>query len=151
MNIKKKEENKLLGRIEVFADITFSGTTPSRDSIRKDISKEFKTDESLVIIKRINTIFGESKAIVEANIYHKDKALENIEAKHFVKRNQPKAEKVKIEEKKEEIKTEEKPKEKTTTEPTKTEETTTEEEKPKEETTEPTKTEETTTEEETKQ
>ncbi|MBU1201900.1 MAG: hypothetical protein KJ583_00870 [Nanoarchaeota archaeon] len=103
MKIIKQEENKLLERAEIVAEIVFSDATPSRESIRKELAKELKVDAGLVIIKKIETKYGERQALVQANVYKKADVLKKTETKHMVKRNEDKKKVV------EEEKAEEKP------------------------------------------
>ncbi|MFH1770373.1 MAG: hypothetical protein ABH828_02335 [archaeon] len=87
MEIKKQEENKLLERTEIEAEIAFSGTTPSRGELKKMLAKQFNSDEKLVIVRKIETQYGKGIANIEANIYKKDKEVASTEPKHIQKRH----------------------------------------------------------------
>ena len=87
MIIKKKEENKLLGRTEVEAEVTFEGATPSRLSLKQDLAKELKADESLVIVQKVETNFGENTINVFANVYKKSEDLEGSTSKFIKERH----------------------------------------------------------------
>ncbi|MBC8501169.1 MAG: hypothetical protein H8D38_05415 [DPANN group archaeon] len=93
MQIKNQTENKLLGRTEIEAEIAFTGTTPSRDEIRKQLAKQLKVDESVVIVRKIETSFGESAANIQANVYKKEKELQGSEPNYVMKRHEPKEKK----------------------------------------------------------
>ncbi len=129
MNLKiiEDKENKLLNRKEILADIEFSGKTPTNNEVKKELAKNFKVDEKLVIIDKIDQEFGANKAKVYAKIYKSEKDIEKIEFIEEVKE--------KTEINKEEIKMneEEKPKEEPKEEPEEEEKKEEEEKEEKEE------------------
>ncbi len=96
INILSEENKTLLSRIEINAEIEFEGKTPSKEEVRKEISKLKKKNEELIIVKNIYTKFGLNKAKSLIYIYKNKKEMERIEPK------------LKKEEKKEESKEEKK-------------------------------------------
>ncbi|MBC8495631.1 hypothetical protein H8D36_05740 [archaeon] len=90
MKITTQKENQLLGRTEVEAEIAFTGATPSREDLKKQLAQQLKTKESLVIITSIRTNYGESVAVIQANVYTKDKEIADTESKHMQKRHEAK-------------------------------------------------------------
>lgn len=90
MKITIQKENQLLGRTEVEAEIAFTGATPSREDLKKQLAQQLKTKESLVIITSIRTNYGECVAVIQANVYTKDKELADTESKHMQKRHESK-------------------------------------------------------------
>ena len=97
LKIIEKKEKPLLLRTEIIAEILFKGKTPSKEEIKKGIVKEVKTNEDLVIIKKIRTYFGLGKVNITAYIYSNKSDVEKTEPK---KKERKKAE-VKKEEKEE--------------------------------------------------
>lgn len=84
-----KEENiPLLSRKRIIGNIEFSGPTPSRDQLREAIAVRAKADKELVIIKKIDTVYGAVKAKVTAHVYKNKEDIPKIEPAHIVKRHQ---------------------------------------------------------------
>lgn len=87
IEIIEKRENELLGRTEITAKAIFEGATPSRSDIIKDIASQTKSKADMVIVRKINTIYGGLTAEVLVSIY-KDKAqLEKVEKEALRKKN----------------------------------------------------------------
>lgn len=85
LKILTEENNKLIGRKEVRARVTYAGgSTPNRDAIKS----EFKGKN--VVIRKIKPEFGDTSAIVEAIIYESKEIMEKIEAEHIKKKNEEK-------------------------------------------------------------
>lgn len=80
--------------------LTFQGATPSREKLRKAVSKELGSDEKLTFIRHVYQRFGSNRAKVIAHIYNNEKDAKLIEDQPTIKRHH--------EEKKEEAKAEEK-------------------------------------------
>jgi len=110
LKIIEKKEKPLLLRTEITTEILFEGKIPSREEIKKEIVKEIKTNENLVIIKKIRTYFGLRKAKVKAYVYGSEADIKKIEPKEKGKKeDKEKAEEPKKEApQKEESKKEEK-------------------------------------------
>ena len=79
--IVSQEEEPLLSRIRVKAELFFENATPSNAEVAKQIASSLKKDESLVVIKKIATHYGEKMADVDAVVYENKEAKESIEAK----------------------------------------------------------------------
>lgn len=106
----KKEEQIMLGRTIITAKASFEGTTPKRDSLRKELAKAAKVSEEGLIIRTIQTHYGGLNADITAEFYEKiddAKALvhKTLIAKHV-------KEEVKADEKTEEAVAEDAPAEK---------------------------------------
>ena len=115
MNLKiiNEKDEPLLSRKEVTAELYFEkAATPSNDKVKKNISSQLKADEKLIVIKKIDSHYGTTEAVVTAVVYTSKEEMEKIEPKKKEKKEKkPKAEKPapeKKEEKKEEA-AEEKP------------------------------------------
>ena len=83
MNLKKLDERDmpLLNRKRVNFMIEFSGPTPNKKDILKDISTNLKTKEDLIAIRHIYQKFGLNKAKVIVNVYNKVEDLKDFEPK----------------------------------------------------------------------
>lgn len=104
MEITEKKEHPLLSRTEIIAKDSYTGATPSRDSVKERLANTLKANKELLVIKHIYPEFGFSNAKIIAYLYSNKKDMERIEPEYAFKKGLPK-------EKKEEIKKEEKPKE----------------------------------------
>ena len=105
LKIIDKKEQKLLSRLEVKAQIGFSGeATPSGDKVKQEVAKAVGKDVKLVVLKNIYTNFGEACAEVFAYVYDDAKKLDELEITHKKSKNGEK----KTSESKEEVKAEEK-------------------------------------------
>ncbi len=87
MDITSKEENKLLQKVEVTATMLFEGATPNRKDVQQAIAAQIKAKETLVIITKIDTAFGNSKAIITANVYADEKVMLAGERKNLVEKH----------------------------------------------------------------
>ena len=83
ITVKTKTENKLLNRTEIEGTLSYNGPTPSNATITKELATHFKTEENLVLIKHIYTIFGQTKAEIQAYLYKDRPTLEKVE---FIKK-----------------------------------------------------------------
>jgi len=79
LNITKKNEQPLLKRTEIHAEITYERMTPSRDAIIKEIAKKTGASEDTVVLKHIDVIQGSRKANILAYAY------EDAAAQKFLK------------------------------------------------------------------
>ena len=110
MKIISKEKSNLIDRTELIAEFPHQGKpTPSTKEIKKEITKELKTEEELVIIKLIDTKYGEGNSIISAYIYDNLEELKKLEKYEEPKEEEKSAEEVKEEKPAEEPKEEEKP------------------------------------------
>jgi len=121
MEIIERKPTELLNRENIVARVEFEGATPSRAQLKNQLATKLKAKEELVVVRKINTAFGKSLAIVKAHIYKNEADMKKIEGKSALKRNAKKEEKKeeaapapveKPVEKKEEPKAEEKKEEK---------------------------------------
>ncbi len=92
ITIDNQQENKLLERTEITATMFFEGKTPARKDVQKAIATQTKTKESLIIIKKIDTHFGNSKAIITAYLYHNENVMLTIERKNLIEKHSGHAE-----------------------------------------------------------
>jgi ribosomal protein S24E len=101
LTIIEKAEQPELKRIIGKASLLFEGAIPSRKDVLKEVAKKTSTEEDLVVIDKISSIFGKTKAIVSFSLYEDKDTKEKILHKHVAKKH------VFKEEKKEEEATEE--------------------------------------------
>ncbi len=80
LKIIKKQDNPLLSRIEIKAELNFfKDPIPKKEDVKKKFASIEKANESLVVVKTIYSSFGTGKADVVAYIYKSEKELKNIE------------------------------------------------------------------------
>ena len=117
INIINEKENKAINRKEINFEINYTQAPPKKVAARKELSKLIKSDENLILIRKMSNAFGKRKMVCIAHIYPDEKILKKFEPEYLIKRikvtEEPK-EKVeeKTEEKPEEVKEEEKTEEK---------------------------------------
>lgn len=97
LNIKVINENqrKLLERKELEIEAVYEGPTPKKKDLLKEISSLTKAKENLIILKRVNQLYGATKAKILVYIYSSEEALKKIEPKEKKpkeKKEQPKQE-----------------------------------------------------------
>ena len=108
MEIIEKKEHPLLSRTEIIAKDSYTGATPSRDSIKDRLANTLKANKELLVIKHIYPEFGFGNAKVIAYLYSNKKDMEKIEPEYAFKKG--------VSKKEEEKKTEEKKQNKPETE-----------------------------------
>ena len=69
IEIKEKNENKLLGRLEVSGKLTFEGATPSNEVVRDMLAAELNADKELMVVKHIYSKFSYTEADFLVYIY----------------------------------------------------------------------------------
>lgn len=86
--IKDKNENILLGRVEIKGQLSFEGATPSNAQLIELLAKEFKVDADQVVIKTIKNIYSRQEAQFFALIYKDAQMKSKIErtTKHLKKK-----------------------------------------------------------------
>ena len=102
VKIVSTKKNPLLKRKEVNFRVEqgLKGKTPIRFEVKKAIAAELKVNETLVFIKKMETMTGKNTALGVANAYETLEQAKFIEPEYIRKRNSP------PEEPKEEEKTE---------------------------------------------
>lgn len=89
MDLKIIEEKKvsLLDRTEFKLEINFEKVVPSREEIVKTVAAKTASKENLVVVRKISTIYGKTKAEVIAYVYTDEKSLKTIETRAMLKRH----------------------------------------------------------------
>ena len=104
LKIINKNEEPLLARTKVEADVIFEKATPSREEIKNKLATDLGKDKKLIVVKAIYTIRGLKKATNLSYVYENEEALKRIEvekkgsedkkeAKEEVKAEKPEAKK----------------------------------------------------------
>ncbi|MFH1721890.1 MAG: hypothetical protein ABH950_04725 [Candidatus Altiarchaeota archaeon] len=86
IEIVSEQENPLLGRKEVKFTMSYSGATPKRDEIKKELVNKLSVKENLTILDHVKSIYGKQQVEGYVKAY-KDKESMEIEPEHKIKRN----------------------------------------------------------------
>ncbi len=81
IDINEKKDKPLLSRQEVKGIVTFDKATPSNDEFSATMAKQLTVEAGRVMVKRIATRFGESKADFLVYVYNSKKDLDAFEPK----------------------------------------------------------------------
>lgn len=81
LKIREEKDSAILYRKEVVADVDFDDKTPSREKLRDKLSSLMKVPVETVIVKKVDSVFGEKKAVVFANVYKNAEDIPKIESK----------------------------------------------------------------------
>jgi ribosomal protein S24E len=94
MNIEVlgKNHEALMHRTSFKATVTFTGKTPSRVDMIKDLCAKLSSKENLTIINRIDTEYGAEKALLSGFVYDDESKLNALENKFTKLRHLTKAE-----------------------------------------------------------
>lgn len=91
IKITQNKRNEVLGRSEIIAEL-MQKEVPSKIEVTKALTAQLNTKPELVIIKKIDSKYGQQKVIVDANVYDKEEEMNKIERKYMLKRNETKKE-----------------------------------------------------------
>lgn len=83
VNILSTNDNKLLERKEVEAEVAFDAATPKRAELKSAISQKIGADPDLVVIRSVSSVFGRKTVRVLAHAYSKKEALMGTEPVHI--------------------------------------------------------------------
>jgi|SRR3989344_8755153 len=81
LKILNEKQKKLLDRKEVELEAIYDKATPKKEEMLKEISSLLKIKENLIVLKKINQIFGASKAKVLVYVYASEESLKKVEPK----------------------------------------------------------------------
>ena len=89
MEVKNRKENNLLNRVEIEFEINHSQKpTPSRkEMIDLVVKAEPGSKSQLVILKRVNTRFGQALTTGFAHVYSDIDSLKNTEMEYMINRH----------------------------------------------------------------
>ncbi len=88
MKLLNKTESPLLARTAyTFLAEHQEKPTPSHSQIKKELAQEIQTKEELLVIKKIETKFGQGKSKILAFVYKTEKDLKDSEIKNKKKKD----------------------------------------------------------------
>jgi ribosomal protein S24E len=100
MKLISKKEDKLTKKIVYELEMDYKGQkTPDRKAVLEMVNKELRIEKNLMVIKKIDNVYGKNFAKVIIHAYNNRQDLEKNEPKYLIKRIT-----FKDEEKKEEVK-----------------------------------------------
>ena len=85
MKLEKDTANKLLNRREMVIDVTYTGSTPSREEIRDEATRKFNLKHENIVIVSISQIYGVGRSQVLIHEYASEEA-KSIAQKHIIER-----------------------------------------------------------------
>lgn len=83
LKVLKEKESALLARKRVTLSATFTGTTPARLELAKEVATATGAKPELVVVRHIYTKFGTPSAKVICHLYDKPEDLERLEEQHL--------------------------------------------------------------------
>ncbi len=69
VTINSTDENKLLDRKEVKAEITFDGPTPKRADLKQAIGGKIGANPEMMVLRKVESSFGKKAVRVLAHVY----------------------------------------------------------------------------------
>ena len=98
IEITERRNNTLLNRTDVYFTIDHPNEkTPARGVVRDELADLLNSKKDNVIVETIDTTFGIQKSNGYAKVYSSQKAAEELERKHILKRHKITAKKDKKE------------------------------------------------------
>lgn len=85
MKLEKDVTNKLLNRREMVLDVTYKGSTPSREEIRDEATRKLGLKHGNIVIVSIDQIYGAGRSRVLIHEYASE-AAKGIAQKHVLSR-----------------------------------------------------------------
>ncbi|VVC03292.1 30S ribosomal protein S24e [Candidatus Bilamarchaeum dharawalense] len=97
VNIIANNDNKLLERKEIQAEVSFSGSTPKRTELKEAVGHKVGANPELIALRNVSSNFGRHMVKVTAHAYSSKEALLATEPVHIKVREglMPKPEKKK--------------------------------------------------------
>ena len=80
LKLEKQEEKPLVERKEIVVKI-ISSTTLSNTQVKEKIATLLKCSQDLIVVKKIDQLYGKQEAVVKAYIYKNKDALKIFEPK----------------------------------------------------------------------
>jgi len=100
MKLINKKEDKLTNKVIYELEMDYKGQkTPDRKAVLEMVNKELRIEKNLMVIKKIDNVYGKEFAKVIIHAYKDRQDLEKNEPKYLIKRVT-----FKEDEKKEEVK-----------------------------------------------
>ena len=87
MKLTSKKEDKLTNKVVYELEMDYKGQkTPDRKAVLEMAAKELRIDKNLMVIKKIDNVYGKEYAKVIIHAYKDRKDLEANEPKYLIKR-----------------------------------------------------------------
>lgn len=83
VNVISTNDNKLLDRKEVSAEIAFDGPTPKRAELKQAIGGKIGANPELMVIRSVSSRFGKKSVGVLAHVYASRESLMATEPKYL--------------------------------------------------------------------
>lgn len=83
VNILATNDNKLLERKEVEAEVSFDGPTPKRPELKEAIAHKIGANPELVVLRKVSSSFGRKSVRVVAHAYPNKESLVSTEPTHI--------------------------------------------------------------------
>ena len=96
VEITEKIEQPLMSRILLKGFVTYEAAPPSFVELKKHIASSMKSDEALVVIQSMRSLFGTRKSKLEVHVYKQKAAVESFESKVIEARNKPRVKKAAV-------------------------------------------------------
>lgn len=90
IQIINDKTNPILNRRDVSLKVK-DKATPSRIEVKNKLAALLNSKPELIVVERLNTIYGRQEMIGEACIYQTEERLKQLAHKHLVARDAPKA------------------------------------------------------------
>ncbi len=87
IKIVKEKAEPLYKRKFFVARCLFEGVTPSREDLKKDLIEKFNFNQDLMVVERIETLFGENAANVYFYVYEDEGVFKALAREHLLKRD----------------------------------------------------------------
>jgi ribosomal protein S24E len=95
LNIESEKENKLLGRKEIEAKITFDAATPNRIQIKELVCGKLGANTDFTVLRNTKNEFGMKRITVTLHIYKDAESMKKMEPGYIITRDVPRAQRVK--------------------------------------------------------
>ena len=89
VEITEKIEQPLMSRTLLKGFVTYEAAPPSFVELRKHIASSMKSDEALVVVQSLRSLFGTRRSAVEVHVYKQKAAVDSFESKVIEARNKP--------------------------------------------------------------
>jgi|SRR3989339_1491063 len=83
IEIKNTSDNKLLGRREIEAKVSYNGPTPKRQEVLEAVSKKVGMNPDFAVLRQIVNEYGIQRIAVVVHAYQNKERLEKVEPAHL--------------------------------------------------------------------
>ncbi|MBI2144971.1 hypothetical protein HYU18_01475 [Candidatus Woesearchaeota archaeon] len=93
VEVSEKIEQPLMSRAVLKGVVVYDSAPPSFAELRKFLAPSLKSDESLVVVQKLEPVFGIRRSVMEAHVYKSRDAVESFASKVIIARNSPRVKK----------------------------------------------------------